>query len=115
MRWPTTRSFLARAFGAPTPLARALHARCVAEPGLDERAALAEAVLATPTPATLLHASARIELGIAHLRSGRRGEARGALEAAAAVAGAAGARPMAERARRALAACARVADRHAAV
>ncbi|WP_028062274.1 ATP-binding protein [Solirubrobacter soli] len=97
---------LARAFGAPTALARALHARCVAEPDLEARAALAEAVLATPTPATLLHASARIELGIAHLRLGHRAEAREALAAAAAVADAAGARPMAERARRALAACA---------
>ena len=43
---------LARAFGAPTPLARALHARCVAEPDLETRAVLAEAVLATPTPAS---------------------------------------------------------------
>ena len=101
---------LARAFGAPTALARALHARCIAEPELDERAALATAVLAVPTPATLLHASARIELGVAQLRRGHRGEASEALEAAAAVADAADARPMADRGRRALAACAR--DRH---
>ena len=95
---------LARAFGAPTPLARALHARCVAEPDLEPRAELAAAVLATPTPATLLHASARIELGIAQLRLGHPAEARAALTTAAAVAAAAGALPLAERARRALAA-----------
>jgi hypothetical protein len=95
---------LARAFGAPTPLARALHARCVAEPDLEPRAELAEAVLATPTPATLLHASARVELGIAQLRLGHPAEARAALTTAATVATAAGALPLAERARRALAA-----------
>ena len=37
---------LARAFGAPTALARALHARCVCEPGPERRASLAAVALA---------------------------------------------------------------------
>jgi hypothetical protein len=89
---------LARAFGAPTALARALHARCLAEPDPEQRTALAAAALATGTPDTLLLASARIELGIARLRLGETQDAIDAFTHAAAVATRAGALPLASRA-----------------
>ena len=94
---------LARAFGAPTALARALHALVVAEPDPERRASLAATALTVfRGPAVLVQAALQIERGAALVRLGRRVEARGSLRAAFATADGAGAVPLAERARREL-------------
>ena len=94
---------LARAFGAPTALARALHARTVSEPGFERRASLAATALTVfRGPAVLVQAALQVELGSALIRLGRRVEARDALRPAFATADAAGAVPLADRARREL-------------
>src|SRR5262249_53074550 len=75
---------LARRFGAPVPIARALHARAVAESDEDERVnicAQAEALLAD-RPATLELVRVRLELGSTLAYIGRRVEAREALRPA---------------------------------
>ena len=94
---------LARAFGAPTALARALHARTVSEPDAARRASLAATALTVFSgPAALVQAALQIEHGAALVRLGRRVEARDGLRRALATADAAGAAPLAERARREL-------------
>jgi DNA-binding CsgD family transcriptional regulator len=97
---------LARAerFGAPVPIARALHARAVAEPDPAARVALCERALsvAAGAPALLESVRARIELGSTLAYLGRRIEAREALRPALADADAVGALLLAERARREL-------------
>ena len=95
---------LAEAFGAPVPIAGALHARAVAEPDADARAALCERALAAvaPAPGLLETIRARLELGSALAYLGRRTEAREALRPALADADAVGAVLLAQRARREL-------------
>ena len=94
---------VARASGAPTALALALHARTVCEPGPARRASLAATALTVfHGPAVLVQAALQVEHGAALVRLGRRVEARNGLRAAFATADAAGARPLAERARREL-------------
>jgi DNA-binding CsgD family transcriptional regulator len=95
---------LAERFGAPVPIARALHARAVAEPGAAERVALCERALAltASVPEVLESVRVRLELGSALAYMGRRVEAREALRPALADADAAGAVLLAERARREL-------------
>jgi DNA-binding CsgD family transcriptional regulator len=93
----------AAAARGPTDLARARHARCVAERDAPRRAVLAADALARfEGPAVLVRAALQIELGSALVRLGRRVEARGPLRAALATAAAAGAEPLSERARREL-------------
>ena len=95
---------LAERFGAPVPIAGALHARAVAEPDDAARVALCERALAVAagTPALLESVRARLELGGTLAHMGRRIEARDALRPALADADAAGAVLLAQRARREL-------------
>jgi DNA-binding CsgD family transcriptional regulator len=95
---------LAERFGAPVPIAGALHARAVAEADDGARVALCERAIevATGTPALLESIRARLELGSTLARLGRRVEARDALRPALADADAVGAVLLAERARREL-------------
>ncbi len=107
---------LAERFGAPVPIAGALHARAVAEPDDAARVALCERALAVAagTPALLESVRARLELGSTLARMGRRIEARDALRPALADADAAGAVLLAQRARRELVATG-LRPRHAAL
>lgn len=93
-------------FGAPVPIASALHARAVAEPDDSARVALLQRALevagAGGGGASLEAVRARLELGSTLARMGRRVEARGALRPALADAHAAGAVLLAKRARREL-------------
>jgi len=95
---------LAERFGAPVPIAAALHARAVAEPDATARAALCGRALAVAAGGggVLESVRVRLELGstLAHL--GRRVEARDALRPALADADATGAVLLARRARREL-------------
>jgi DNA-binding CsgD family transcriptional regulator len=95
---------LAEAFGAPVPIARALHALSVAEPDADARVKLATRGLAViqGVPARLEVIRLRLELGSALAYVGRRVQAREALRPALAEADAAGAALLAQRARREL-------------
>lgn len=95
---------LARAFGAPVPIARAMAARAVAESDELARVMLCNEALEElgDCPATLETVRLRIELGSALARIGRRIEARDALRPALADADRAAALPLAERARREL-------------
>ncbi len=95
---------LAGRFGAPVPIAHALHARAVAEADDAARVALCERALAVAegSPALLQSVRARLELGSTLAHMGRRVEARSALRPALAEADAAGAVLLAERARREL-------------
>ena len=71
---------MARASGAPTALARALHARTVSEPDAARRASLAATALTVFSgPAVLVQAALQIEHGAALVRLGRRVEARDGL------------------------------------
>jgi DNA-binding CsgD family transcriptional regulator len=94
----------AERFGAPVPVANALHARAVAEPDHAERVALCERALSVVAgaPSGLEVVRLRLELGAALNSLGRRLEAREALRPALADAAAAGAVLLAEHARRAL-------------
>ncbi len=95
---------LAERFGAPVPIAGALHARAVAEPDAAARVALCERALAVAagTPALLEAVRARLVLGSTLAHTGRRIEARDALRPALADADAVGAVLLAQRARREL-------------
>jgi DNA-binding CsgD family transcriptional regulator len=95
---------LAERFGAPVPIARALHARAVAEPEPEARIALCERAIAVVagTPGLLESVRARLELGSTLAYMGRRVDARDALRPALADADAAGAVLLADRARREL-------------
>ena len=95
---------LAERFGAPVPIAHALHARAVAEADDDARVALCERALAViaGVPAVLQRVRLRLELGSTLAYVGRRIEARGALRPALADADAVGAVLLAQRARREL-------------
>jgi DNA-binding CsgD family transcriptional regulator len=95
---------LAERFGAPTVLARARHARALAEPDEMARIALCRAALAElgEGHGRLEAIMLRIELGCALSYVGRRIEAREALRPALADADAVGAVPLARRARREL-------------
>jgi DNA-binding CsgD family transcriptional regulator len=95
---------LAERFGAPVPIARALHARAFVEPDPIGRVALClrAARIAESAQALLESVRARVELGSALAYLGRLVEARSALRPALADADAAGAVPLAERARREL-------------
>ena len=95
---------LAERFGAPVPIAVALHARAVAEPDDAARVALCERALAVVAgaPAALESVRVRLELGSTLARLGRRVEARDALRPALADADAVGAVLLAQRARREL-------------
>jgi len=95
---------LAERFGAPIPIAGALHACAVAETNADARMMLLERALAVlgDTPATLESVRVRLELGSTLAYAGRRVEARHALRPALADADAAGAVLLAQRARREL-------------
>jgi DNA-binding CsgD family transcriptional regulator len=97
---------LAVRFGAPVPIAHALHARAVAEPGSAARVALCERGLGVldGVAAVLQRVRLRLELGSALAQMGRRIEARAALRPALADADAVGAVLLAQRARRELAA-----------
>jgi DNA-binding CsgD family transcriptional regulator len=92
---------LARAWGAPRALGRALRVAGLAEGGTAGIAMLREshAVLAR-SPAKLEHAKTLIELGAAVRRTGHRNEARTLLRSGLDLADACGARPLAQRARR---------------
>jgi DNA-binding CsgD family transcriptional regulator len=94
----------AQQFGAPIPLAGALHARAVAEP--DDRARIEiclRALRAVDGVAAVLDTvRIRLELGSTLLRTGSRVQAREALRPALADADAVGAVPLAKRARREL-------------
>jgi DNA-binding CsgD family transcriptional regulator len=95
---------LAEQFGAPVPIAGALHARAVAEADPDARVALCRRALdvGEGTPALLESVRARLELGSTLRYIGRRVEARDALRPALAQADAVGAVLLADRARREL-------------
>ena len=95
---------LAERFGAPVPIAGALHARVVAEPHDAARVALCERALAgaAGTPALLESVRTRLVLGSTLAHMGRRIEARDALRPALADADSAGAVLLAQRARREL-------------
>jgi DNA-binding CsgD family transcriptional regulator len=97
---------LAERFGAPVPIAHALHARAVAEADGDARVALCERGLAViaDVPAVLQRVRLLLELGSTLSHVGRRIESRGALRPALADADAVGAVLLAQRARRQLAA-----------
>ncbi|HEX6745397.1 MAG TPA: AAA family ATPase [Solirubrobacteraceae bacterium] len=97
---------LAQRFGAPVPIAHALHARAVAEAQDAARVARCESALGViaDVPAVLQRVRLRLELGSALARMGRRLEARAALRPALADADAVGAVLLAQRARRELAA-----------
>jgi DNA-binding CsgD family transcriptional regulator len=107
---------MAEAFGAPVPIARAFHARAVAEPDEEERIALAERALraAETAPAQREAIRARLELGRTLTYIGARIHAREVLRPALADADAAGAVLLAERARRELVASG-LRPRHAAL
>ena len=94
----------AERFGAPVPIAGALHARAVAEPDHAERVGLCRRALAivADVPSGLEVIRLRLELGGALASLGRRLEAREALRPALADADAAGAVLLAQRARREL-------------
>jgi DNA-binding CsgD family transcriptional regulator len=95
---------LAERFGAPVPIAGALHARAVAEPDGAARLALCERALTVvaDVPAVLESVRIRLELGGTLAYAGRRLEARELLRPALADADAAGAVLLAQHARRAL-------------
>ena len=95
---------LAQAFGAPVPIARALHARAVAEPDPIARIALCERALALCPPGLgqLEAVRLQLELGGARMALGHRVHARDALRPALADADAIGAAVLAQRARREL-------------
>ena len=95
---------LAERFGAPVPIAHALHARAVAETDDAARVALCERALGVvgDAPAVLQRVRVRLELGSSLASMGRRIEARGALRPALADADAVGAVLLAQRARREL-------------
>jgi len=97
---------LAQRFGAPVPIAHALHARAVAEAQDAARVARCERALGViaDVPAVLQRVRLRLELGRALAHMGRRLEARAALRPALADADAVGAVLLAQRARRELAA-----------
>jgi DNA-binding CsgD family transcriptional regulator len=97
---------LAERFGAPVPIAHALHARAVAEPDDAARVAICERALRVvgDAPAVLQRVRLRLELGGTLASMGRRIEARGLLRPALADADADGAVLLAQRARRELAA-----------
>jgi DNA-binding CsgD family transcriptional regulator len=97
---------LAERFGAPVPIAHALHARAVAEAQDAARVARCERALGViaDVPAVLQRVRLRLELGSALAHMGRRLEARAALRPALADADAVGAVLLAQRARRELAA-----------
>ncbi len=97
---------LAQRFGAPVPIAHALHARAVAEADHAARVARCEQALGViaDVPAVLQRVRLRLELGSALAHLGRRLEARAALRPALADADAVGAVLLAQRARRELAA-----------
>ncbi|MDA0166546.1 AAA family ATPase [Solirubrobacter ginsenosidimutans] len=106
---------LAERFGAPVPIATALHARAVAEPDHETRIALCRRGLAVAAGSSGLEAvRLRLELGSALASLGRRVEARDALRPALADADAAGAVALAQRARRELVATG-LRPRHAAI
>ena len=71
---------LAERFGAPVPIAHALHARAVAEPDDAARVAMCEHALRVigDAPAVLQRVRLRLELGSTLASMGRRIEARGA-------------------------------------
>jgi DNA-binding CsgD family transcriptional regulator len=94
----------AERFGAPIPLATALHARAVAEPDDEARIAICLRALRAVggTSAVLDTVRVRLELGSTFLRTGSRVRAREALRPALADADAVGAVPLAKRARREL-------------
>jgi DNA-binding CsgD family transcriptional regulator len=95
---------VARRFGAPIPIAAAMHARALAEADDLERIALCRTALAAAqgTPARLETVRIRLDLGATLAYVGSRVEAREALRPALADADAAGAMLLAERARREL-------------
>jgi DNA-binding CsgD family transcriptional regulator len=95
---------MAERFGAPVPIAGALHARAVADVDPAARIALCERALeiASGAPGMLESVRARLELGSTLASMGRRVEAREALRPALADADAVGAVLLAERARREL-------------
>ncbi len=95
---------MAERFGAPVPIAGALHARAVAETDDVARVALCRRALRVVADAAGLLESirARLELGGTLARMGRRVEARDALRPALADADAVGALLLADRARREL-------------
>ena len=95
---------LAERFGAPVPIATALHASAVAEPDLDQRVVLCERALAlcSLTPTALVAARVRVTLGHALRTLGRRVEARDSLLPALADADAGGAALLARDAQREL-------------
>jgi DNA-binding CsgD family transcriptional regulator len=95
---------LADRFGAPVPIARALHARAVADPDAEARVRLASRGLSVVAgvPARVEVVRLRLELGSALAYLGRRVQAREALRPALADADAAGAVLLAQRARREL-------------
>jgi DNA-binding CsgD family transcriptional regulator len=95
---------LAERFGAPVPIAGALHARAVAEADPAARVALCQRALEAiaGTPAVLESVRARLELGSTLRYVGRRVEARNALRPALADADGVGAVLLAQRARREL-------------
>jgi DNA-binding CsgD family transcriptional regulator len=95
---------LARQFGSPVAVARALHARAVAEPEDEARLGLCRHALELldDGSAVLESARLRLELGSTLARMGRRVEAREALRPALADADACGALALAKRARREL-------------
>jgi DNA-binding CsgD family transcriptional regulator len=97
---------LAERFGAPVPIAHALHARAVAEVEDSARVARCERALGViaDVPAVLQRVRLRLELGSALAHMGRRLEARASLRPALADADAVGAVLLAQRARRELAA-----------
>jgi DNA-binding CsgD family transcriptional regulator len=97
---------LAERFGAPVPIAHALHARAVAESDDAARLALCERGLrvVVDVPAVLQQVRLRLSLGSTLAHMGRRIEARGALRPALADADFVGAVLLAQRARRELAA-----------
>jgi DNA-binding CsgD family transcriptional regulator len=95
---------LAQEFGAPVPIARALHARAVSEPDDSARLGLCERALELldGEDAVLESVRLRLEHGSTLARMGRRVEGRDALRPALADADAAGASLLAKRARREL-------------
>ena len=95
---------LAERFGAPGPIAGALHARAVAEPDPEVRLTFCRRALAAAAdgPPQLAVIRVRLEIGSTLASLGRRVEARDALRPALADADAAGAVLLAERARREL-------------
>jgi DNA-binding CsgD family transcriptional regulator len=99
-----TELLAAREFGAPVPIARALHARAVAEPDHHARAGLCLDALdeVGEVPARLEAVRLRLELGSALARAGLRVLARDAMRPALAEADRLGAVLLAQRARREL-------------